>query len=405
MASSVPDFAGPLPPNPAEELLNQHEPGLPTFEDVCLLNQPTLHFVPSKSRPAFARALSSALRCVILENTEEAWLKLFMLPRCVLPSLRRKGRHDKPLPVDILCNMWSDNKLGDLWDLARNRTTNHKRGACSTSINQRTKVIDQAVSLGRSGMWGNACRILQSSGIAPNNDTTWQLLKSKHPSCPTQVPPVIHTTPVSLEPDFSIIAISWSFPKDTAAGPSGLRVQHLLNVISIPLHTPICSSLRQVINILIAGKAPTSVLHFLAGASLIALNKIMKGCPPDIRPEAVGETLRRLAGKCVCALLKDKAAEFFKPLQLWRVGQVQRTLLMVSEDALRSTGWMRISFSSKLICKMLSMLSPDRRYWMNALHSSQSSYHGYLGAMGPTPCFGTHLARSLLNPECNKVIP
>ena len=123
VASSVPDFAGPLPPNPAEALLNQHEPGLPTFEDVCLLNQPTLRFVPSKSRLAFARALSSALRCVILENTEEAWLKLFMFPKCVLPSLRRKGRHDKPLPVDILCNMRSDSKLGDLWDLARNRIT------------------------------------------------------------------------------------------------------------------------------------------------------------------------------------------------------------------------------------------------------------------------------------------
>ena len=68
-----------------------------------------------------------------------------MFPKCVLPSLIRKGRHDKPLPVDILCNMWSDNKLGDLWDLASNQITNHKRGACYTSTNQRTKVIDQAV--------------------------------------------------------------------------------------------------------------------------------------------------------------------------------------------------------------------------------------------------------------------
>eukprot|EP00731_Ephydatia_muelleri_P022813 Em0015g396a len=165
-------------------------------------------------------------------------------------------------------------------------------------------------------MWGKACRILQSSGIAPNNDTTWQLLNSKHPSCPTPVPPVVHTTPVSLEPDFNIIAILRSYPKDTAAGPSGLQVQHLLDAISIPLHTPICPSRRQVINILIAGKAPTSVSRFLAGASLIALNRIKEGCPPDIRPIAVGETLRRLAGKCVCALLKDKAADFFQTLQL-----------------------------------------------------------------------------------------
>ena len=114
VASSVQDFTHPLRPNPVGAPLIQPEPGLPTFEDVCLLNQPTLRFVPRKSQPAFARALSSALMSVILENTEEAWFKLFMLPKCVLPSLRRKGCHDKPLPVDILCSMCSDNKLGDL---------------------------------------------------------------------------------------------------------------------------------------------------------------------------------------------------------------------------------------------------------------------------------------------------
>ena len=38
-------------------------------------------------------------------------------------------------------------------------------------------------------------------------------------------------------------------------------------------------------------------------------------CPPDIRPIAVGETLRRLTGKCLCAVIKDKASELFHPLQ------------------------------------------------------------------------------------------
>ncbi|KAL5477350.1 hypothetical protein EMCRGX_G024140 [Ephydatia muelleri] len=121
--------------------LNFSELSLPTFEDVCLLDHPTLRFIPSKSRPAFAQALSLMLRSVILQNTEEAWFKLFMLPKCVLPSLRRKGLHDKPLPVDTLCNMWSDNNLGALWSANRN----HPGGV---SINHRTKVIDQAVSLG-----------------------------------------------------------------------------------------------------------------------------------------------------------------------------------------------------------------------------------------------------------------
>ena len=142
----------------------QPEPGLPTFQG-CVSSQST-------HCPAFMRALSSTLRCVILENTEEAWLKLFTLSKCVLPSLQHKGCRGEPLATSGH-SVW-ENKLGDLWDLARNRITNHKRGACSTSINQRTKVIDQTVSLGRSGMWGKVCRILQSSGIAPNNDNTYR---------------------------------------------------------------------------------------------------------------------------------------------------------------------------------------------------------------------------------------
>ena len=304
--------------NPPVEALpfHQPDPSLPTFEEVCLLNQPTLRFIPSRSRPAFARALSSALRCVIQENSEDAWLKLFMLPKYVLPSHgRRQGRHDTPLPVDALCNMWIDNDLGSLWNLAKGRAISLIHQSTS-SIRQRTNNIDMAISLGRSGMFGKACRILQSSGIAPNNENTWQLLKAKHPSCPAPVVPVVqYTETITLQPDFNILSVLQSFPKDTAAGPSGLRVQHLLDVANIPLLTPICSSLRSVINMLAAGRAPRSVSRFLAGGSLIALNKNKEGCAPDIRPIAVGETLRSLVGKCMCALLKVKAADFFQPLQ------------------------------------------------------------------------------------------
>ena len=45
----------PIAPEPQINL------SLPTFEEVCQLHHPTLRFVPTKARPAFARALSSAL--------------------------------------------------------------------------------------------------------------------------------------------------------------------------------------------------------------------------------------------------------------------------------------------------------------------------------------------------------
>ena len=99
---------------------------LPTFNEVCQPNLPTLHFIPTKAKPAFAKALSSTLRAVIETNTEQAWLKLFMLPKCVLPSVRRSGSHTQPHSVETLCRRWLDNELESLWSMAKSREVKSK---------------------------------------------------------------------------------------------------------------------------------------------------------------------------------------------------------------------------------------------------------------------------------------
>ena len=78
---------------------------LPSFEEVCELHRPTLRFISSRARPAFARVLSASLRSVLSDNSEEAWLKLFMLPKCVLPSAKRRGRNLKPTSIEVLCKL------------------------------------------------------------------------------------------------------------------------------------------------------------------------------------------------------------------------------------------------------------------------------------------------------------
>ena len=78
------------------------------------------------------------------------------------------------------------------------------------------------------------------------------------------------------------------------------------------MQTPLLHTLRAVINLLISGSAPLDVAIFLAGGNLTALNKPVPG---DIRPIAVGEALRRLTGKCLCAALRSKMASFFEPYQ------------------------------------------------------------------------------------------
>ena len=130
-------------------------------------------------------------------------------------------------------------------------------------------------------------------------NATWELLKSKHPSSPPPIMPGVPSTSLPLGTNFNLLSILFSFPKGTAAGPSGLRVQHLIDAAQIPLPISISTTLRDVVvNLLAAGKAPLSVARFFAGGSLTALNKFRHGSPPDIRPIAVGETLRRLTGIC-----------------------------------------------------------------------------------------------------------
>ena len=54
---------------------------VPSLEDIYCLKVQTLRHIPSYALPAFACALSAALRCVLHENTLEAWIKLLLLPK------------------------------------------------------------------------------------------------------------------------------------------------------------------------------------------------------------------------------------------------------------------------------------------------------------------------------------
>ena len=284
---------------------------LPTFESVCKLPGRTVWHIPLKDRLAFALVLSSALRSAVHDNSEDAWLKLLMLSKCVLLAPKRAGRHHKPVPISRLCAQWSKGEFSALWNRASNH---HSPGPMRLTTNHKSSSVQTAVSLAREGLLSKACQTLTSSGLAPDNNTTSNLLVSKHPKGTPPTPP---TAPLLaapyLPPDFNIMAVLHSFPKDTACGPSGLRIQHLIEAAEVPLQFPICAVLREMVNMLISGKVPVQVARFLAGGNLVALEKNKPNCPLDIRPIAVGEAL---AGKCLCSTTKAKAHDFLAPFQL-----------------------------------------------------------------------------------------
>ena len=182
-----------------------------------------------------------------------------------------------------------------LWELA---TSNWQSGQINIIIEiiykapppvSRNSGIQTAISYAREGLISKACQALLSSGLAPNNQASWNLLVSKHPKSPLPSPP----STLLLPPDFDLKAILHSFPKGAACGPSRLRIQHLIEVAGIPMQSPICAALRDIVNLFLSGKVPVSVAKFMAGGSLVALEKNKPNCPLDVRPIAVGETLRK----------------------------------------------------------------------------------------------------------------
>ena len=70
---------------------------------------------------------------------------------------------------------------------------------------------------------------------------------------------------------------------------------------------------------------------FLAGASLVALDKTKKGVF-DVRPITSGEILRRLVSKCLCATQKERAGKYFvegRPVWCMLPSGVERVTHMV----------------------------------------------------------------------------
>ena len=229
-------------------------------------------------------ALSAALRSVLLENTEDSWLKLFMLPKCLLLTPKRRGRHHKPISIEYLCDLWLKGQYGTLWQRAIGQTTSRPSHSRHNDTDRR---IHTSVALAREGLYGKACQVLTSSGLAPQNNDTWELLLSKHPKGPPPTPPTACSSWTAILPkDFNIGAILRSFPKTTVCGPSGLRIQHLIDAAEVHLQVPICSSLRDIINLLASGEVPVAVSKHLAGGSLTALVKSEEDFPLDIHPIA-----------------------------------------------------------------------------------------------------------------------
>ena len=212
---------------------------------------------------------------------------------------------------------WLNGECGELWQEAvnvfQNRPKKKKKNQVEKS--QAEWNAQRAIILAQDGQYSRALAALTSLGMAKHTPETVAEMQRKHPPPfqATTVPPVTATAK-AFSPS-EVRKAAESFFRGGAAGPSGMRPEHLIVALKI---TPgnrgerACTALTKFVNVLAAGHLPATVAPFFCGARLHAAQKKDNG----LRPIAVGNILQRLVSKCFASALADKAAAFMTPHQL-----------------------------------------------------------------------------------------
>ena len=271
--------------------------------------------MPRGARGVWAQCLARALSSVATHNTHTAWAELLMLPKAVLCPAPRSGSARRAQATNFTttrCRRWLDGERDELWPSQPRRRRTPPAAATRQSAQQ-----SRCITLAAEGEYSRACSALVAPPLLEASPDIQQKLLAKHPRATAARPGLLGLgpAPVGAVPDITTHAVSNAvrgFRRGTAAGPSGLRSDHLREALQTAHCDEVLTHLTAVVHLLAAGQVPLDLAPHLAGATLHALPK----GDADVRPIAVGETLRRLVAKCLCHTVKDLARDYLHPLQV-----------------------------------------------------------------------------------------
>jgi len=261
--------------------------------------------------------LLQAVSAAVALNDVASWETLHALPKSVLRGQVRGGakRHRGECETKTLCRRWLEGQRDQLWLQAREGKA--KVGDTSECAEVTEGMRKKAVELTSIGLPGKACKALSKKPPAQVTPAVVNEMKTKHPVARAAINwselRRVHGAAAVHVDEESVRKAILSFPKDSGAGPCGLRAQHLRDALVPGFEDELIRQLTALVNILARGEAPVSCQPFHCGATLVALPKE----DASHRPIAVGEVMRRLVGKCLLASVKDDAKELLEP---WQVG-------------------------------------------------------------------------------------
>jgi hypothetical protein len=161
--------------------------------------------------------------------------------------------------------------------------------------------VEKVEKFFRLGCFAKASAVLATEPLAPFSKEIADALRSLHPASDWRLP----VARCGAEPAPSAANVSRalsSFSKGTAAGPFGLRPDHLREMVNTP-GSHLLQSLATIGGQIINGEVPTSLRPLMFAARLVAIYKKNEAGAKTgaVRPVACGEAIRRLACKIVAA--------------------------------------------------------------------------------------------------------
>ncbi|XP_055345383.1 uncharacterized protein LOC129593198 isoform X2 [Paramacrobiotus metropolitanus] len=270
-----------------------------------------LRRIPHGARPAARQFPQKALLEVATKNDSKSWLKLLAFASTAL-RLPAKTKTERTSSLASAVKKNLDLYDRDVQFLPSQPPSAKKKRSTDEDLARRVgqKIDDGSVS-------GAMRVVISTDSIAEITQETLKELRAKHPECPPPLvtPPPADTPSAPPVNPADVFAAIHSFPRGSAAGPDGLRPQHLLDIVGgkIDDHSgQFCESLASVLNLVLQGNVPTDIHPTFFGGKLLALRKKDGG----LRPIAVVLTLRRVIAKIVCTKVAERATAILSPVQL-----------------------------------------------------------------------------------------
>ena len=239
-----------LPPavNVAAASLAASSSQLPSLSLIATSRPFTLRHVPKGARNLWSAALSSVLDSIASNPSDTTgWVKLFMLPKCILLSPSEKARfsqfyRDLANTVKSRIRRWNEGDLIGLWSEVLSECSKIQPGKSSTPTSGddarlRASNARRALQAAEYGEFRKAVQFLSSNGIASPSEESLSEMLQKHPQTS---PPSLPSDPSPSPAKVSVQIVSkalQSFPANTSPGPSGLRASHIKEAVGCPSTT------------------------------------------------------------------------------------------------------------------------------------------------------------------------